>query len=304
MRIAIVGAGALGLYYGALLQRSGEDVHFLLRRDFEAITSNGLSVESVDGDFHLQPVKGFRDSKDIGIVDLVLIGLKTFSNKLMNDLVRPLAGDNTTILTLQNGLGNEKVLAEAFPIEQIMGGVAFLCANRGESGTIKHLGQGAVRIGHYSGSKTAKGAEIVDCLQKAGISCDYVDDLRKARWEKLVWNIPFNGLCALTGKTVTELLAHPPSRQLAIDMMQEVIDAANLQGLSSPIEGEQFIEKMIAATETMVGYRPSMMIDRLEARPLELDSIYAQPLIQAEERSVSTPYIRMLFSLLDLGEPR
>ena len=303
MRIAIVGAGALGLYYGALLQRSGEDVHFLLRRDYEAITCNGLSVESVDGDFHLQPVRGYRDSTDIGAVDLVLVGLKTFSNDRLNSLVRPLVDDDTTILTLQNGLGNEDVLAEASPAEQIMGGVAFLCANRGEPGTVKHLGQGAVRIGDYRGGKTARGEEVAACLQNAGISCEYVDDLLKTRWEKLVWNIPFNGLCALTGKTVTELLAHPPSRQLTIDIMREVVSAANAQELSAPIDGEPFIDKMIAASETMDGYRPSMMIDRLEGRPLELDSIYARPLARAIEKGVRTPSTRMLYTLLDLGEP-
>jgi 2-dehydropantoate 2-reductase len=140
-------------------------------------------------------------------------------------------------------------------------------------------------------------------FNQADISCEYVDDLLKARWEKLVWNIPFNGLCALTGKTVTDLLAHPPTRQLVIDIMQEVVAAGNAQNLSSPIESEAFIAKMIAATETMAGYRPSMMIDRLEERPLELESIYALPLLRASEKSVSTPNIRMLYALLDLSEP-
>ncbi len=101
---------------------------------------------------------------------------------------------------------------------------------------------------------------------------------------------------------VTALLAHPPSRRLAIDIMREVIRAANAQSLTSPIDGEPFIKKMIAATETMNGYRPSMMIDRLAARPLELDSIYALPLARAEQEGIDTPSIRMLHALLDLGE--
>ena len=302
MRIAIVGAGALGLYYGALLQRAGEDVAFLLRRDYEAVRSGGLSVESVDGDFHLQPVEGFRDSAEIGPVDLVLIGLKTFGNDRLAELVTPLVDRDTMILTLQNGLGNEETLAELFPPKQIMGGVAFLCANRGAPGTVRHLGQGAIRIGHFNNGKGEQGVAVVECMRQAGINCEYVDDLLKTRWEKLVWNITFNGLCALTGETVTGLLAHPPSRQLAIDIMREVIAAANAQDISSPISGEPFIEKMIVATETMDGYRPSMMIDRLEGRPLELDSIYAQPLDRAAEQGVETPSIRMLHALLDLGE--
>ena len=302
MRIAIVGAGALGLYYGALLQRSGEDVRFLLRRDYEAIKVKGLMVYSVDGDFHLQPVKGYLNSSEIGTVDLVLIGLKTFNNSQMNELVRPLVGRETIILTLQNGLGNEEILAEEFPPEQIMGGVAFLCANRGEPGTVQHLGQGAVRIGPHAGSLSDTGMRIAAVFRQAGISCEQVDDLLKARWEKLVWNIPFNGLCALTGKTVTDLLDHPPTHQLAIEIMQEVIAATNAQPIKEPVDGPAFITKMIAATETMEQYRPSMMIDRQEGRPLELQAIYTNPLQQAAEAGIKMPCTTMLHQLLSIGE--
>ena len=304
MRIAIVGAGALGLYYGALLQKAGADVCFLLRRDFEAITQKGLQVFSVDGDFHLDRVNGYRDSSEIGIVDLVLIGLKTFNNDCMVELVRPLVSSQTMILTLQNGLGNEEILKAEFPVDQVMGGVAFLCANRGEPGTVHHLGQGAIRVGLSRGGKSDVATSVAETFTGAGISCEYVNDLLKARWEKLVWNIPFNGLCALSGKNVTELLEHPPSRQLAIDIMQEVINSANAQSLSSPIAGESFIDRMIAATETMAGYRPSMMIDRLEGSPLELDSIYRIPLERAGQVGVPAPLTRMLYCLLDLGECR
>ena len=304
MRIAIVGAGALGLYYGALLQRAQEDVHFLLRRDYKAISAHGLTVASINGDFHLPAVKGYTDSSAIGPVDLVLIGLKTFSNNQMNDLVAPLVDGRTTILTLQNGLGNEETLAQNFAPGQIMGGIAFLCANRGEPGTVQHLGQGAVRIGHYRGDRNETGTRITEAFSRSGIDCEYIDDLLKARWEKLIWNIPFNGLCALTDRPVTELLGHPPTRQLVIDIMREVAAAANSQTISDPINTEPFIEKMIAATETMRGYRPSMMIDRQEGRPLELESIYRIPLQRAVEKGISTPSIRMLHALLDLDESR
>src|SRR3990170_6297009 len=108
MRIAIVGAGALGLYYGAMLQRAGNDVHFLLRSDYEAIKEKGLRVFSVNGDFYLNKVQSYQAAQQIGEVDLVLIGLKTFANHKFNELVSPLLGRQTIILTLQNGLGNEE----------------------------------------------------------------------------------------------------------------------------------------------------------------------------------------------------
>jgi len=302
MRIAVVGSGALGLFYGALLQKSGHDVRFLLRRDYEAITQGGLRVTSPLGDFHLPQVHGFRNTEEMGEADLVLIGLKTFSNDGLVDLVAPLLGEGTCILTLQNGLGNEELLAAAFGSEHVMGGIAFLCSNRGEPGTVHHLGQGAIRMGEFVGGSSERAKTIAGYFSEAGIDCEAVDDLTKARWEKLVWNIPFNGLCALTGKNVTEILAHPPSRRLVIEIMEEVIAGANVQGISTPIDADTFIARMIALSEPMDGYRPSMMIDRQEGRPLELDAIYGIPIQKAYEKGFDMTRTRMLHALLDLGE--
>jgi len=302
MRIAVIGAGALGLYYGALLQRSGQEVCFLLRRDFEAIQNGGLQVTSPNGNFHLPQVQGFRSTAEMGEVDLVIIGLKTFANHALIDLVRPLAEQGAALLTLQNGLGNEELLAEAFGTKQVLGGVAFLCSNRGEPGYVHHLGQGAIRLGEFSGGLSARATNLAEMFRNAGVVCEAVSDLRKARWEKLVWNIPFNGLCALTGKTTTDILQHSPSRQEAIALMREVIAGGNAQGLQDNIDAEAFIQRMLELTESMDHYRPSMMIDREEQRPLELDSIYAIPLQQAAARGIEMAKVRLLHALLDIGE--
>jgi 2-dehydropantoate 2-reductase len=302
MRIAVVGAGALGLYYGALLQRSGAEVCFLLRRDYAAIRAGGLKVESVNGDFHLPNVAGYLQTEEIGVVDLVLIGLKAFANVHMADLVRPLVGPQTALLTLQNGLGNEACLAEVFPSAQIMGGIAFLCANRGAPGTVRHLGEGRIRLGEYTGGLTPRAERIADLFSTAGIPCEAVADLARARWEKLVWNIPFNGLCALTGQDVTELLAQGLIRSEIHALMSEVVAAGNAQGFSHPIDADGFIPRLIGMTEKMDHYRPSMMIDRLAGHPLELEAIYSLPLHYAAQRGVAMPRTAMLHALLNLGE--
>ncbi len=302
MKIAVIGAGALGLYYGAMLQRAGQDVRFLLRRDYQAISRQGLRVTSPAGNFHLPEVKGFRNVADLGDVDLVLVGLKTIANDRLVELVAPLMKGDTAVLTLQNGLGNEDLLAAAFGSEKVLGGIAFLCSNRGEPGTVHHLGEGRIRLGEFAGGLSERALAVAKMFNEAGVSCEAVADLHKARWEKLVWNIPFNGLCALTGKDVTELLDHGPSRAEIIAMMQEVIAAANRQELSSPIEAEPFISRMIAATEKMAHYRPSMMIDRLEGRPLELAAIYGEPLSRASRMGAAMPKVGLLHALLSLGE--
>lgn len=302
MRIGVIGSGALGLYYGALLQRAGHEVHFLLRRDYQAIISSGLKVTSPRGDFYLQQVNGYRNSAEIGPVDLVLIGLKTYANHSLIDLVRPLVAAETTILTLQNGLGNEELLASAFAPEQIVGGVAFLCCNRGEPGTVHHLDQGPIRIAEFAQKPGTRLETLAKTFNQAEIPCTTGADLTRIRWEKLVWNIPFNGLCALTSLPTDRLLACPETRQLITEMMQEVITVANQQGLLQPIDAEAVIEPMLQMTANMGAYRPSMMIDRQQGSPLELAAIYASPLEYAARTATPMPRVAMLHALLQATE--
>lgn len=301
MRIAVVGAGALGLYYGAVLQKAGNDVHFLLRRDFDAVAENGLMVYSVNGDFLLPHVKGYRTPEEIGEVDLVLIGLKTFANHRYSELVSPLLGKNTFILTLQNGLGNEEILASLFGEERILGGVAFLCSNRGIPGVVHHLGEGRILLGEYTRTGTARADKFAAMFMDAGIECKAVPDLKRARWEKLVWNIPFNGLCALMLKPVDVVLSLDATRRLIINMMGEVIAGGNAQGLMKDIP-DSLADKMVVFSENLGAYKPSMMIDRIEGRSLELDAIFGVPLIAAANHGVAMPRVEELHALLQLVE--
>jgi 2-dehydropantoate 2-reductase len=298
MRIAIVGAGALGLYYGALLQRSGQDVHFLLRRDFEAVSRNGLRVYSINGDFALPAVQAYRAPQEIGPVELVLVGLKTFANDRYADLITPLLGERTQILTLQNGLGNEEALAELFGAERIVGGVAFLCSNRGEPGELHHLGAGRVILGEYSRIDPQRVERLAAMFVQAGVDCRATGDLRRARWEKLVWNIPFNGLCALLLQSVDRLLNVPATRCLVREIMLEVIRAANAQELSRPI-AEVYADSMLEFTDNMGVYKPSMQIDREEGRQLEIAAIFRTPLEFAADRGIALPRVEMLVTLLE-----
>ena len=302
MRIGVIGAGALGLYYGALLQRGGHDVRFLMRRDFQAVSARGLKVTSPKGDFHLADVRAYRDSRDIGPVDLVLVGLKACANHRLVELTRPLVSPETTILTLQNGLGNEELLATAFDRQQIVGGVAFLCCNRGEPGTVHHLDQGSIRIAEFAGEPGTRLEQLAATFSRAGIPCEACADLTGIRWEKLVWNIPFNGLCALTGLPTDRLLACAETRQLIAELMQEVTDAANRQNLAQPIAGPDFIGRMLQVTAGMGAYRPSMMIDRLNRQPLELEAIYQVPLQRAKATGIPMTRVAMLYALLEATE--
>lgn len=297
MKIAIIGSGALGLYYGAMLQRGGHEVHFLLRRDFDAIMSNGLTVHSINGDFCLPSVSGHKTSETIGPVELVLVGLKTFANNSLGKLIKPLIAAETQILTLQNGLGNEELLAELFGSGRILGGVAFLCSNRGEPGHVHHLAAGRIIIGEYQKHDSTRLERIAASLTSAGIDCRTTGDLKKTRWEKLVWNIPFNGLCALLQQPVNQLLKVPDCRKLVRDLMIEVITAANIQNLSQAIP-EKYADTMLEFTDGMGEYKPSMQIDREEGRELEIQAIFRVPLEYGRQHGVGMPRVEMLAVLL------
>src|SRR4051794_7743900 len=148
MKIAVVGCGAVGSYYGAKLARDGQEVYFLLRSDYEVVRRKGVLIRSQEGDFRVQP-KCAKTPEDIGICDLVLIGLKTTVNDQFSQLLTPLVGPGTAVLTLQNGLGNEAQLATLFGVERILGGLCFVCLNRIEPGVIQHLAHGMIMMGEH-----------------------------------------------------------------------------------------------------------------------------------------------------------
>jgi len=193
MKIAVVGCGAVGSFYGAKLSRDGHDVHFLLRSGYETVRRKGVFVRSPLGDFHVRP-KCARTAAQVGPSELVLIALKTTANDQFANLLPPLVGPSTAVLTLQNGLGNEEQLARLFPVGQILGGLCFTCLNRVEPGLVQHMAHGQIIIGEFQRWPEPRTHDIAEVFRRAGVPCSVTDNLARAHWEKLTWNIPFNGL--------------------------------------------------------------------------------------------------------------
>lgn len=312
MKIAVVGPGAVGSYYGAKLARAGHELHFLLRSDYDHVRRHGLRILSPEGDFNIRP-KCAKTPEQIGPCDLVLITIKTTANDQLSALVPPLVRSNTAILTLQNGLGNEEALAALFPIEQILGGLCFVCLNRIEPGVIQHIAHGKIELGEFQRWPEPRTHDIASAFRHAGIPCSVRDNLERAHWEKLVWNIPFNGLgvasCAgleavRTGEfrgwiqdclTTDKLLADPNWLELIRALMHEVIAAGNAY---TPGISREVAEELIDKTRVMGAYKPSTLIDFLRGFPIELEALFFEPLRRAQSRAVSVPQLAALCKIL------
>jgi 2-dehydropantoate 2-reductase len=296
----IIGTGAVGGFYGACLQRAGFEVHFLVHNDYEHVRQHGLVIESKEGDFTLPNVHAYRDVQEIPTTDVIVIALKATQNHLLAHLLPPLVKDDSVILVLQNGLGVEEEIAQIVGNKNIIGGLCFLCSNKIGPGHIRHIDYKAITLAKYAEGYRACGTtehmvHLSNDFQEANIPITLFEDLWIARWKKLVWNIPYNGLSVVLNATTQELMANINSRNLVEQLMKEVLLGAQTPNRSIP---KTFIQEMLDHTEKMEPYRTSMKIDYDEHRPMEVEAILGNPLRSAQDRGIELPQVSMLYQEL------
>jgi 2-dehydropantoate 2-reductase len=299
--VAIIGSGAIGSYYGGRLAEAGYDVRFLMRRDYKAVRGRGLRVTSPDGDFTITNPTIATNSHEIGPVDWVICALKTTAIEEAQELVRPCVSTNTRIVVLMNGLGIEERFAEWFTPERVFGGLAFIGVNRGEPGYVHHLEYGLLTLGHFHNDRNELDA-AVSLWAPSKVKVTASPSLLRTRWEKLCWNIPFNGLAvAAGGITVDRIMGDPGLRSIARTLTEELIEAGN-GDLASHSEDSRIdrtsVEGTFALTDTLGTYRPSTMIDFLEGKVMEIEAIFGEPLRRAQLLGIATPQLALLTALL------
>ncbi len=302
-RIAIVGAGAIGGYYGAKLAHHGRDVHFLMRGDLRERRRLGLRVQGKGEDFRLARLNCYGTTEEIGPCDLVLIALKATSNQDLLPLLPPLLHEQTMLLTLQNGLGNEEFLAEHFGAERVIGGLCFICLNRVSPGVIEHYDHGRVVLGEFGGYPLPRTHDISWEFKRSGVVCSVAGNLGLERWRKLVWNIPFNGLAITAGGVDTAgIMGDERLRATTLALMDEVIAAANKCGYALPTAVA--LEQM-KRTDEMGAYKPSTLIDFEAGKPLEIEAIWGEPLRRARAAGCEVPQLAALYEQLqEIAGPR
>lgn len=304
-RIAVVGSGAIGCYYGAKLAHFGRDVHFLMRGDVGEIRRFGIRIRGQNENLRVAKVNHHATTEEIGPCDLVLVAVKATSNGDLLELIPPLLHQKTMLLTLQNGFGNEEFLAENFGAERVLSGLCFVCLNRVSRGVIELYDPGRVGIGEYDRPPRPRTHDVAREFERCGVVCGVVENAALERWRKLVWNIPFNGLSVAAGGMDTEaILSNDHLRNECLALMEEVILAANKCGF--PLPAAAAFEQM-KRTESMGAYRPSTLVDFQAGRPLEVETIWGEPLRRAAAAGAITPRLRELYEKLktiDAQRPR
>ncbi len=295
-RIAIIGTGALGCYYGGRLVKAGEDVHFLGRSGRAALTARGLKIKTPTERFNLRKIQVYGSSAEIGPCDLVILATKATANEALKTILPPLLGPETAVLTLQNGLGVEEPVAEIAGPDHVIGAICYIGCTRTAPGVVNCAFPGLMTIGKFGKPAGERTNAIAALWRRAGVKCTAQDNLETQRWHKLVWNVPFNGLAIVAGGVTTDvLLADEGMKMLARRLMEEIVEAAAKFGHEIP---RSFVDLQFERTAKMGDYRPSSLIDFEEGRDVEIEEIWGEPVRRAKSLGVPVPRMEMLYWLI------
>ncbi len=300
--ILLIGAGAAGVYFSGRLAMAGAKVSVVARSDYDALKLNGgvYKIEGHHGNFDFKPERVLKSAAEMPVKpDFIVVGLKLLPGVDPVELCRPALGKDTAILVIQNGLGSDAALAEAFPGNEIIGSIAYIGASRPEKAKIRQQDSCRIVIGLHPKGKSAKVELLRALFEKSGIEVRAAEDIVLERWKKLLWNAPFNPISVIGNHADTKaIMSLPETAQLAEEVMREIAAIATAAG--HPI-GPESIEANLKFTRGMSAYKTSMLQDFEAGRPLEVEAILGEPLRFAERLGVEAPAIRAMHALLKLA---
>ncbi|MPY79090.1 MAG: 2-dehydropantoate 2-reductase [Actinophytocola sp.] len=316
MKVAVLGAGAIGAYVGASLHRAGADVHLIARGPhLRAIRENGVRVLSPRGDFTATP-HATDDPSEIGPVDHLFLGLKANQYANCGPMVELLLHQTTSIIAAQNGIpwwyfhglsgpyeGKRVetvdpggVVSKVLPRERTIGCVVYAATEIAEPGVIQHLEGTRLSIGEPDGTISQRCQEFSDAMVAGGLKCPVEADLRNDIWIKLMGNIAFNPISALTRATMAGICQHRDTRSVVVDMMRETLAVANALGVSPGVS----IERRLAGADRVGEHKTSTLQDLEKGKPMELDVILKAVVELAEITDTPVPTLRVVNALADL----
>jgi 2-dehydropantoate 2-reductase len=299
MRIAVLGAGAVGGFYGACLARAGHEVSFVARgRNLAAIRSSGMRVRSDLGDFAVYPAAE-SDPARVGVVELAIVAVKTYSNAEALPLLRPLVGPGTMVLTLQNGLDSAGEVAAVVGEGHVLAGTTYIGVSLEAPGEVLHVGTARrIAFGEAFGPPriTERVARLEEVLRGADVHAEAVADSRTALWEKLVFLAPIAALTAAARLPIGRLRTSPEFREAALRAMREVEAVARAEGAA--LSADICQQKLAYTDATSPAMRTSLMMDLVAGRPTEVEALLGGVVRRARQHAIATPAMQTLYVVL------
>ncbi|MFT5503479.1 MAG: 2-dehydropantoate 2-reductase [Gammaproteobacteria bacterium] len=305
MRIAVYGSGGVGAYFGGRLAEAGNDVSFIARGDhLKALQSKGLSISSIAGDFELKQVVATENPSEIGAVDYVICAVKSWQMPMAAKAMKPLIGDNTLVIPLQNGVDAPDVLSDELGDEHVLGGLCALIAFKSAPGEIKHIGANPlIRFGRLDGKADSRVNLLSEVFNRcAGAKSSIPENITRAMWQKFMLITPWSGLGAISRAPIGILLQQPETREVLTEAMQEILDLATAKEIIMP-------DDMIANTLKLLDGFPSnsttsMQRDIESQKPSELDYQNGTVVRLAKEFNLQVPVNRLIYYALRSTELR
>jgi 2-dehydropantoate 2-reductase len=300
MKIAVMGTGGVGGYFGAKLGLSGCDVSFVARgAQLEAIRRHGLKVISPLGDMHLPSPSVTDTPGDIGPVDIVLFGVKLWDTETAAQAIQPLIGSHTAVISLQNGVVKDDMLNDALGREAVVGGVCYIAATIAEPGVIRHAGtMQKIVFGEYGGERSERIRRFHEACENAGISTEISDDIARTIWEKFVFLVGLSATTTATRRSIGEVRAHPATRRLLEAVMQETVDVGRAQGVALAVDFAQ--DRLRFCDQLPADMTASMLRDLEQGNRLEVEWVSGDVSRRGQQLGVATPFNTAVFDILAL----
>jgi 2-dehydropantoate 2-reductase len=298
MKIAIMGSGGVGGYYGGCLARAGHDVAFIARgAHLQALQTSGLQVRSVHGDFTIAPVHATETPAEVGLVDLVLVCVKTPHTEQAARAIQAIVGPDTTVLSLQNGIDAADRIDAVVGLDRVLGGVTWISSAIEAPGLIRQVSTfRRIVVGELDGRVTPRAQAVVAALQDSGASVELADDIHTVLWTKFVFIAALSGVGALTRLEIGHYRAVPETRTLLVSLMREVAAVARASGV--PLEADVVDGALDIVDSAAPHIKASMQRDVETGRPSELESMIGVIGRKGRELGVPTPTADMVYAAL------
>jgi len=300
--ILIVGAGAIGSFYGAILKQAGCQVSVVLRSEYETVKTNGIRINSPQGDLSYTPDAIFREGDTPPQApDYLILCVKVLPGVNRAALVKPWMGPATRLVLIENGIDIERELADAYPQNPLISCLAFIAASRTGPGEIEHKAYGKLVMGRFPDGLDDHSRNLAALFREGGINIDLTEQVVAERWRKCLWNTPFNPLSVLANGTDTRTILDAEGGEALIRaLMAEVIATAAADGFEMKPE---LIDKNIEGTRKMPPYKNSMALDYLNGQPIELDAVLGNVVAIANRHRVPVPHLETMLTALRMRQP-